>query len=111
MDESELIVDTPWGKLVTLKGLKILLTGFTNDLDEINKTLINIETRLNDIESVSTTTNTNSKIQAIEGSLKSLEDDITQFRDNQSKFAQHMKQTLQLFYERLDEITISGKEK
>ncbi|MHA1968350.1 MAG: hypothetical protein ACW964_11160 [Candidatus Hodarchaeales archaeon] len=110
MDKSELVVDTPWGKLVTLKGLKILITGFTNDFDEINNTLVSIATRLNEIESTSTIINPNSKIQAIEGSLKSLEDDIAKFRENQSQFAQHMKETLQLFYTRLDELTIRGKD-
>ena len=110
MDKSELVADTPWGKLVTLEGLKILITGFTNDFDKIDNSLMNIETRLNDIESTKTITNPNSKIQAIEGSLKSLEDDIAKFRENQSQFAQHMKQTLKLFYARLDELTIEDKD-
>lgn len=110
MDENELTVDTPWGKLITLNGLKILLTGFDNDLDKINRSLQNVEARLNEIESTGSFTNTNSRIQAIEGSLKSLEDEIGHFRENQSRFAQHMKQTLKLFYTRLDEVTIKEED-
>jgi flagellar biosynthesis chaperone FliJ len=110
MDETALTVDTPWGKLITLKGLEILLTGFNNDLETINQSLTNIEARLNEIESTGSVSNANSRVQAIEGSLKSLEEEIFQFRKNQSKFAQHMKQTLQLFHARLDEITIKEED-
>lgn len=100
--ESELTVDTPWGRLVTVKGLKHLFNGFTNDLDKINRSLRNIETRLAELESTLPSKNTISRIQALEGSFKSFEDEIQQFRENQTKFASHMKKTLELFYSRLE---------
>jgi hypothetical protein len=100
--ESELTVDTPWGKLITVKGLKFLLDGFTNDLEKINGSLRNIETRLAELESTLPSKNTISRIQALEGSFKSLEDEIQQFRENQTNFASHMKKTLELFYSRLE---------
>ena len=100
--ESELTVDTPWGRLVTVKGLKILLNGFTNDLSNVDSSLRNIETRLAELESTLPSKNTISRVQALEGSFKSLEDEIHQFRENQTKFASHMKKTLELFYSRLE---------
>ena len=106
MDDEELVVDTPWGKLITSKGLKILLTGFENDLEKLKQSLIRIETRMAEIENTQSNKNVKSRIQAFEGSLKSLEDDIQQFRENQTAFATHMKQTLQLFYSKLDEIVV-----
>ncbi|MFX0014146.1 MAG: hypothetical protein ACFFB2_06625 [Promethearchaeota archaeon] len=109
MDDEEPVVDTPWGKLITSKGLRILLTGFENDLEKIGKSISRIETRLNEIEGTQSNENLKSRIQAIEGSLKSLEDEIQQFRDKQTAFAAHMKKTLQLFYSKLDEITIQKK--
>ncbi len=102
MDDEELVVDTPWGKLVTSKGLKYLLTGFEQDLERLGKVLARIETRLTEIESTQSNENVKSRIQVIEGSLKSLEDDIHQFRENQTSFAAHMKKTLQIFYSKLD---------
>lgn len=107
LDDEELVVDTPWGKLITSKGLTILLTGFENDLEKLRRTLARIETRLTEIESTQSNKNVKSRIQAIEGSLKSLEDDIQQFRENQTDFASHMKKTLQLFYSRLDEMMLN----
>ena len=106
MDDEKPVVDTPWGKLITSKGLKILLTGFGNDIERLEKTLARIETRLAEIESTQSNKNVKSRIQAIEGSLKSLEDNIQQFRENQTDFATHMKKTLQLFYSRLDEMMV-----
>ena len=109
MDDEELVVDTPWGKLVTSKGLKILLTGFKNDIQKLEETLARIETRLGEIEGAQSNKNVKSRIQAIEGSLKSLEDNIQQFSENQTGFAAHMKKTLQLFYTRLDDLIIKEK--
>lgn len=106
MDDEELVVDTPWGKLVTSKGLKYLLTGFNQDLDRLGKSLARIETRITEIESTQSNKNVKSRIQAIEGSLKSLEDDIQQFRENQTAFASHMKKTLQIFYSKIDQETV-----
>ena len=103
MEEEEYAVDTPWGNLVTAKGIKILLTGFSNDIEKIDLTLARIETRLAEIESIQSNKNVNSRMQAFEGTLKSLEDDIQEFRDNQTRFAAHMKKTLGLLYTRLDE--------
>ncbi|MFX0049649.1 MAG: hypothetical protein ACFFAJ_18010 [Candidatus Hodarchaeota archaeon] len=103
MDDEELVVDTPWGNLITAKGLEILLTGFNNDLDRLNKSLSRIDSRLDEIEAIKSSKNVNSRIQALEGSLKSLEDDIQEFRENQTRFAAHMKKTLELFYSRLEE--------
>ncbi|UCE13605.1 MAG: hypothetical protein JSV04_00155 [Candidatus Heimdallarchaeota archaeon] len=107
VDEEELIVDTPWGKLITAKGLKYLLTGFENDLTRLGTTIARIESRLTDIENAHSDKNVKSRIQAIEGSLKSLEDDIQDFRQNQTRFAAHMKKTLQIFYSKLDEVTVN----
>ena len=103
MDDEELVVDTPWGNLITSKGLRILLTGFENDLERLGKSLYHIETRLSEIEGTHSNKNVKSRIQAIEGSLKSLEDGIKEFRDNQTAFAAHMKKTLQIFYSKLEE--------
>ena len=103
MDDDELIAETPWGKLITAKGLEILLTGFNNDLERLNKSISQIKTRLDEIEALKLNKNVNSRIQALEGSLKSLEDDIHEFRENQTHFAAHMKKTLELFYTRLGE--------
>ena len=106
MDEKELVVDTPWGKLVTSKGLRILLKGFENDLERLRKSLTRIETRIAEIERTRSNKTVKSRIQAIEGSLKSLEDHIQQFRGNQTSFAVHMKKTLQLFYSKLDQMVV-----
>ncbi|UCG03063.1 MAG: hypothetical protein JSW11_03555 [Candidatus Heimdallarchaeota archaeon] len=103
MDDEELVVDTPWGKLVTSRGLKYLLTGFEQDLERLGKLLTRIETRITEIESSQSNENLKSRIQAIEGSLKSLEDEIQQFRENQTAFAGHMKKTLKIFYSKLDQ--------
>ncbi|MFX1517084.1 MAG: hypothetical protein ACFFC6_12350 [Promethearchaeota archaeon] len=103
VDDEELVVDTPWGKLVTSRGLKYLLTGFQQDLERLGGSLARIETRINEIESTQSIDNVKSRIQAIEGSLKSLEDEIQKFRDNQTAFAAHMKKTLQIFYSKLDQ--------
>ena len=103
VDDEELVVDTPWGKLVTSKGLKYLLTGFEQDLERLGKSLIRIETRIAEIEGAQSFDNVKSRLQAIEGSLKSLEDDIQKFRENQTAFAAHMKKTLQIFYSKLDQ--------
>lgn len=109
VDEEELTVDTPWGKLITANGLKYLLTGFENDLNRLRTILARIETRLTDIENIHSDKNVKSRIQAIEGSLKSLEDDIQEFRQNQTRFASHIKKTLQIFYSKLDEVTVNQK--
>jgi len=103
VDDEELVVDTPWGKLVTSRGLKYLLTGFQQDLERLGKSLARIETRITEIESTQSTENVKSRIQAIEGSLKSLEDEIQKFRENQTAFAAHMKKTLQIFYSKLEQ--------
>lgn len=103
MDDEELVVDTPWGKLVTSRGLKHLLTGFQQDLERLGKSLTRIETRITEIESTQSNENVKSRIQAIEGSLKSLEDEIQKFRENQTAFAAHMKKTLQIFYSKLEQ--------
>ena len=97
MDEEELVVDTPWGKLVTSKGLRLLLAGFENDLVRLGQSIRRMEDRIVEIESTQSNENVKSRIQAVEGSLKSLEDDIQQFRENQTAFAAHMKKTLKLF--------------
>jgi hypothetical protein len=103
VDDEELVVDTPWGKLITSKGLKYLLEGFENDLERLRKSLARIETRITEFESTQSDDNVKSRIQAIEGSLKSLEDEIQNFRENQTAFAAHMKKTLQIFYSKLDQ--------
>ncbi|MFW9902878.1 MAG: hypothetical protein ACFFFH_00980 [Candidatus Thorarchaeota archaeon] len=103
MDDEELVVDTPWGKLVTSKGLKYLLEGFENDLEKLRGSLARIEIRITEFESIQSNDNVKSRIQAIEGSLKSLEDEIQKFRKNQTAFAAHMKKTLQIFYSKLDQ--------
>ena len=103
MDDEELVVDTPWGKLVTSKGLKLLLKGFENDLERLGKSLARIEARIMEIESTQSNDTVKSRIQAIEGSLKPLEDEIQKFRENQTAFAAHMKKTLQIFYSKLEQ--------
>ena len=100
LEDEELVVDTPWGKLITAKGLQVLLTGFANDFDNLNESLSNINTRLNELETILQTENPNSRMQAIEGTLKSLEIEIKKVRDSQSQFAKHMKKTFQLFLEK-----------
>lgn len=103
MDDEELVVDTPWGKLITSKGLEYLLKGFENDLEKLGESLARIETRITEFESTQSNDNVKSRIQAIEGSLKSLEDEIQKFRENQTAFAAHMKKTLQIFYSKLEQ--------
>ena len=103
MDDEELVVDTPWGKLITSRGLEYLLKGFENDLERLGESLARIETRITDFESTQSDDNVKSRIQAIEGSLKSLEDEIQKFRENQTAFAAHMKKTLQIFYSKLEQ--------
>ena len=51
MDEEELVVDTPWGKLVTSKGLRLLLAGFENDLVILGQSIRRMEDRIVEIES------------------------------------------------------------
>lgn len=104
LEDEELVVDTPWGKLITAKGLQVLLTGFANDFDSLNKNLSSINTRLTELESILQTENPNSRMQAIEGTLKSLENEINKIRNSQTQFAKHIKKTFKLFYTRLDEL-------
>ncbi|MFX0208702.1 MAG: hypothetical protein ACFFDT_22160 [Candidatus Hodarchaeota archaeon] len=103
MDDEELVVDTPWGKLITSRGLEYLLKGFENDLEKLGGSLARIETRITEFESTQSNDNVKSRIQAIEGSLKSLEDEIQKFKENQTAFAAHMKKTLQIFYSKLEQ--------
>lgn len=103
MDDEELVVDTPWGKLVTSRGLKYLLKGFENDLEKLGESLARFEAWITEFESTQSNDNVKSRIQAIEGSLKSLEDEIQKFRENQTAFAAHMKKTLQIFYSKLEQ--------
>ncbi len=102
MSNEEHVVDTPWGKLVTAKGLKILLNSFTNDLNRLHSSLAKIDQRLNKLELNVSDTKSNLPDPLLSSSFASIEKDIQDLKKEQSRFAVHMKQTLELFYKKLE---------
>ena len=50
MENEEHVVETPWGKLVTAKGLKILLNSFSNDINRLHTALAKLDDRMNKLE-------------------------------------------------------------
>ncbi|MCK4849037.1 MAG: hypothetical protein KAT16_08440, partial [Candidatus Heimdallarchaeota archaeon] len=59
MTDEEHVVETPWGKLVTAKGLNVLLSSFTNDINRLHSAFTQLDTRLNDLEKSITGAKTN----------------------------------------------------
>jgi len=103
MGPEEHVVETPWGKLVTAKGLKILMSSFSNDINRLYTAISKLDERLNKLE-MSIPSSYEDKIDPLIGSsLASLEEQIKELKAEQSRFALHMKQTLELFYSKLEE--------
>ena len=50
MGSEEHVVDTPWGKLVTAKGLEILMSSFSNDINRLYSAVTKLDERLNKLE-------------------------------------------------------------
>jgi len=105
MVKEEHVVETPWGKLVTAKGLKILMSSFTNDINSLQTAFAQVETRLNELEKSLTDTKTSTTDSLLNSTLVSVEKDIQLLKDEQSRFAEHMKKTLELFYAKLEDVT------
>ncbi len=103
MSSDEHVVDTPWGKLVTAKGLEILMSSFSNDINRLYSAISKLDERLNKIE-LSIPSSQQGNIDPLIGSsLSALEEKIKELREEQSRFALHMKQTLELFYSKLED--------
>ena len=103
MDPEEHVVDTPWGKLVTAKGLKILMSSFSNDINRLYSTVTKLDERINKLE-LSISSSQEGNIDPLIGSsLAALEQKIKELKEEQSRFALHIKQTLELFYSKLEE--------
>jgi hypothetical protein len=105
MENEEHVVETPWGKLVTAKGLQILLNSFTNDINRLHTALAKIDDRLNKLELTVSLEKETTNDPLLVSSLASVEKEIQNLKHEQSRFALHMKQTLELFYSKLEEVT------
>ncbi|PWI48953.1 hypothetical protein CEE45_04275 [Candidatus Heimdallarchaeota archaeon B3_Heim] len=103
MSSEEHVVDTPWGKLVTAKGLEILMSSFSNDINRLYSAITKLDERLNKLEMSISSSQGESIDPLIGSSLSSLEQKIEELKEEQSRFALHMKQTLELFYSKLEE--------
>ena len=103
MGSEEHVVDTPWGKLVTAKGLEILMSSFSNDINRLYSALTKLDERLNKLELSSSPSQGENIDPLIGSSLSSLEQKIMELKEEQSRFALHIKQTLELFYSKLEE--------
>ena len=105
MDNEEHVVETPWGKLVTAKGLNILLSSFSNDINRLNNAFAQLETKLNELENSLSSAKSNTKDALLNSTVVSVEKEIEQLKMEQSRFAEHMKKTLELFYSKLEQVT------
>ncbi len=103
MGPEEHVVDTPWGKLVTAKGLKILMASFSNDINRLYSAVTKLDERINKLELSISSSQEGNMDPLIGSSLSSLEEKIKELKADQSRFALHMKQTLELFYSKLEE--------
>ena len=108
MENEEHVVETPWGKLVTAKGLKILLNSFTNDINRLHTALAKLDDRLNKLELTISLEKETTNDPLLVSNLASVEKEIQNLKNEQSRFALHMKQTLELFYSKLEEVTGSS---
>ena len=105
MENEEHVVETPWGKLVTAKGLNILLNSFTNDINRLHTALAKLDDRLNKLELTISLEKETTNDPLLVSSLASVEKEIQTLKNEQSRFALHMKQTLELFYSKLEEVS------
>ena len=104
-DKNDHVVETPWGKLVTAKGLNILLSSFTNDINRLHSAFTQLDKRLNELENALTNAKTNTTDALLNSTVVSVEKEIQQLKMEQSRFAEHMKKTLELFYSKLEQAT------
>ena len=105
MAKEEHVVETPWGKLVTAKGLNILLSSFTNDINRLHNAFTQLDTRLNELENSLSNAKSNTIDSLFNSTVVSVEKEIQQLKMEQSRFAEHMKKTLELFYSKLEQAT------
>ena len=105
MVDEEHVVETPWGKLVTAKGLNVLMNSFTNDINRLQGAFTQLDTRLNELEKSITDTKTSTTDALLNSTLAGVEKDIQQLKTEQSRFAEHMKKTLELFFTKLENVT------
>lgn len=105
MVNDEHVVETPWGKLVTAKGLDILLSSFTNDVNRLHSAFTQLDKRLNELENALTNSKTTTTDTLLNSTVVSVENEIQQLKVEQSRFAEHMKKTLELFYSKLEQST------
>ncbi|MHA1976930.1 MAG: hypothetical protein ACW98F_02380 [Candidatus Hodarchaeales archaeon] len=108
MGSEEHVVDTPWGKLVTAKGLEILMSSFSNDINRLYSAVTKLDERLNKLELSISSSQAGNIDPLIGSSLSSLEQKIIELKEEQSRFALHMKQTLELFYSRIESSSTSS---
>lgn len=105
MVKEEHVVETPWGKLVTAKGLNVLLSSFSNDINGLHSAFTKVETRLNELEKSLTGAKASTTDALLNSTFAGVEKDIQQLKKEQSRFAEHMKKTLELFYTKMEEVT------
>ena len=105
MNNEEHVVDTPWGKLVTAKGLDILLSSFTNDVNRLHSAFTQLDKRLNELENAITNSKTTTTDTFLNSTVVNVEKEIQELKMEQSRFAEHMKKTLELFYSKLEQAT------
>ena len=105
MANEEHVIETPWGKLVTAKGLNVLMNSFTNDINRLQGAFTQLDTRLNELEKSITDTKTSTTDALLNSTLAGVEKDIQQLKTEQSRFAEHMKKTLELFFTKLENVT------
>ena len=103
MVNKEYVVETPWGKLVTAKGLYVLLSNFSNDINRLHEAFTKLDGRLNELEKSLTNAKTSTTDAILNSTFTDVEKSIKQLKDEQSRFAEHMKKTLELFYTKLEQ--------
>ncbi len=105
MANEEHVVETPWGKLVTAKGLNVLLSSFTNDINRLHSAFTQLDMRLNELEKSLSDAKNSTTDALLNSTFAGVEKDIQQLKEEQSRFAEHMKKTLVLFYSKLEDST------
>ena len=111
--DKDLMVETPWGKVILAPGFETILRGFSSDLEKIRQAIKKINSRLDkttafenleelqvSLESLGKRMNyvendTLSRIKAVEESLQKTQTELRDFMDL-------TRNTLRLFKKKLD---------
>ncbi|MFX0113275.1 MAG: hypothetical protein ACFFB3_01880 [Candidatus Hodarchaeota archaeon] len=111
--KNELIVETPWGKVVSASGMETIAQGFSQDLEKIRKAIAKINAQLKDgenskgIEDLKPTLDSlNERIEKLEketlGRIKTVEETHEKTQTELRESMELTRKTLRLFKERLE---------